>query len=271
MLWQTKWMVLLVLQMMPRKNVFDLGAFVGDLTFEEDASGDDISLEGLAKELEECKKYDDYNKESDNLVSLHDQIRDCDAILSQIETLLSSFQSVIGFISLNIKILQEKLMDMGLKLKNRKVMESINNIICLLTKVVTSSLRAARKSKNFHSDVGACKLQPFMEKDSGGGEIFFLWAELVFDFIVQKLCTLRKPKTNIQILQQNILLKYNLSFAEIPISTLEEIDQPALIPHISEANSLKYPYEVFFRSLHKLLMDTATSEYLFALLLDFVF
>ncbi|KAJ0025000.1 hypothetical protein Pint_06743 [Pistacia integerrima] len=119
-------------------------------------------------------------------------------------------------------------MDMGLKLKNRKVaesklakfvediiipprmvdiivdgevMESINNIICLLTKVVT-------KSKSFHSDVSACKLQRFMEKDSGGGEIFFLWAELVFDFIVQKLYALRKPKTNIQILQQNILLKY---------------------------------------------------------------
>lgn len=30
----------------------------------------------------------------------------------------------------------------------------------------------------------------------------------VFDFIVQKLYALRKPKTNIQILQQNVLLKY---------------------------------------------------------------
>ncbi|KAK1581174.1 hypothetical protein Q3G72_003799 [Acer saccharum] len=40
------------------KNVFDLGAFVGDLTFEEDAGSDDISLEGLEQELEECKNYD---------------------------------------------------------------------------------------------------------------------------------------------------------------------------------------------------------------------
>ncbi|KAJ0089851.1 hypothetical protein Patl1_14125 [Pistacia atlantica] len=31
------------------------------------------------------------------------------------------FQSEIGFISSNIKILQEKSMDMGLKLKNRKI------------------------------------------------------------------------------------------------------------------------------------------------------
>ncbi|KDO51393.1 hypothetical protein CISIN_1g0367573mg, partial [Citrus sinensis] len=66
----------------------------------------------------------DYIKESDNLVSLHDQIRDCDAILSQMETLLSGFQAEIGSISSDIKILQEKSMDMGLKLKNRKVAES---------------------------------------------------------------------------------------------------------------------------------------------------
>ncbi|KAL5651191.1 hypothetical protein ACJX0J_036649, partial [Zea mays] len=42
-----------------------------------------------------------------------------------------------------------------------------------------------------------------------------------------------------------------------------EIDQPALIPHIAEAKSHKYSYEVLFRSLQKLLIDTATSEYLF--------
>ncbi|KAJ0025001.1 hypothetical protein Pint_06744 [Pistacia integerrima] len=110
-----------------QKNVFDLGAFVGDLTFEEDASGDDISLEGLAKELEECKNYDvvenilskgttlreytkgvendlcqvemdsiqDYIKESDNFVSLHDQICDCDAILSQMETSSQRFSGML--------------------------------------------------------------------------------------------------------------------------------------------------------------------------------
>jgi hypothetical protein len=66
----------------------------------------------------------DYIKESDNLVSLHDQIRDCDSILSQMETLLSGFQEEIGSISSDIKILQEKSMDMGLRLKNRRVAES---------------------------------------------------------------------------------------------------------------------------------------------------
>lgn len=44
---------------------------------------------------------------------------------------------------------------------------------------------------------------------------------------------------------------------------LKEIHQPGLVPHISQGNSRKYPYEVIFRSLQKLLMDTASSEYLF--------
>ena len=39
-----------------------------------------------------------------------------------------------------------------------------------------------------------------------------------------------------------------------------------MIPQIAEASSRKYPYEVLIRSLHKLLMDTASSEYT----LDFV-
>ncbi|XP_057973232.1 vacuolar protein sorting-associated protein 52 A-like isoform X2 [Malania oleifera] len=41
-----------------QKNAFDLGVFVGDLSFEEDASSDDVSLEGLQEELEECKNDD---------------------------------------------------------------------------------------------------------------------------------------------------------------------------------------------------------------------
>lgn len=34
------------------------------------------------------------------------------------------------------------------------------------------------------------------------------WSFQTFDFVVQKLYALRKPKTNIQILQQSVLLKY---------------------------------------------------------------
>ncbi|GLT97449.1 hypothetical protein SLE2022_150140 [Rubroshorea leprosula] len=370
------------------KNVFDLGAFVGDLTFEEDASSDDVSLDGLQQELEECKNDDvvvnilskgtklrehtkgvesnlrqveldsiqEYIKESDNLVSLHDQIRECDSILSQMETLLSGFQAEIGSISSDIKILQEKSMDMGLKLKNRKVAESklarfvediivpprmvdiivdgeVNDEYMRTLEILSKKLKFVEVDPTVKASKALKDVQPELEKLRQKA------VSKVFDFIVQKLYALRKPKTNIQILQQNVLLKYKyvISFLkenskevygevhaayidtmnkvlsahfrayiqaleklQLDIATsydligvetrstslftrgreplknrsavfalgdriniLKEIDQPALIPHIAEASSLKYPYEVLFRSLQKLLMDTATSEYLF--------
>ncbi|XP_034221178.1 vacuolar protein sorting-associated protein 52 A isoform X4 [Prunus dulcis] len=371
-----------------QKMVFDLGAFVGDLTVEEDASSDDISLEGLQQELEECKNDDvvanilskgtklreytkgvennirqveldsiqDYIKESDNLVSLHDQIRDCDSILSQMETLLSGFQAEIGSISSDIKILQEKSMDMGLKLKNRKMTESklakfvediivppkmvdiivdgeVNDEYMRTLEILSKKLKFVEVDLMVKTSKALKDVQPELEKLRQKA------VSKVFDFIVQKLYALRKPKTNIQILQQNVLLKYKyvvsflkehgkevyievrgayidtmnkvlsahfrayiqaLEKLQLDIATssdligvetrntslfsrgreplknrsavfalgerrkiLKEIEEPALIPHIAEASSMKYPYEVLFRSLHKLLMDTATSEYHF--------
>ncbi|KAF4404539.1 hypothetical protein G4B88_005925 [Cannabis sativa] len=363
-----------------QKNVFDLGTFVGDLNVEEDTNSDDISLEGLQQELEECKNDDvvanilskgtklreytkgvennirqveldsiqDYIQESDNLVSLHDQIRDCDNILSQMETLLSGFQTEIGSISSDIKILQEKSMDMGLKLKNRKVAESklanfvediivpprmVNDEYMRTLEILSKKLKFVEVDQMVKMSKALKDVQPELEKLRQKA------VSRVYDFIVQKLYALRKPKTNIQILQQNILLKYKyivtflkengkdvyvevrgayidtmnkvlgahfrayiqaLEKLQLDIATssdligvdtrntslfsrgreplknrsavfalgerskiLKEIEEPALIPHIAEASSSKYPYEVLFRSLHKLLMDTATSEYHF--------
>lgn len=371
-----------------QKTVFDLGSFVGDLNVDDDATSDDILLEGLQQELEECKNdqvvatilskgtklreytkgvennirkveldsIQDYIKESDNLVSLHEQIRDCDSILSQMETLLSGFQAEIGSISSDIKILQEKSMDMGLKLKNRKVAElklanfveeiivpprmvdiiidgEVNEEYMSTLEILSKKLKFVELDTMVKMSKALKDVQPELEKLRQKA------VSKVFDFIVQKLYALRKPKTNIQILQQNILLKYKyvvtflkehgkevyvevrgayidtmnkvlsahfwayiqaLEKLQLDIATssdligvdtrntslfsrgreplknrsavfalgeririLKEIDEPALIPHIAEASSIKYPYEVLFRSLHKLLMDTATSEYHF--------
>ncbi|KAI9072179.1 hypothetical protein K1719_045846 [Acacia pycnantha] len=334
------------------KNGFDLGAFVGDLSVEEDISSDDISLEGLQQELEECKNDEvvanilskgtkmrdytkgiennmrkveldsiqDYIRESDNLVSLHDQIRDCDSILSQMETLLSGFQAEIGSISSDIKVLQEKSMDMGLRLKNRKVAESklaefVEDII-VPPRMVDIIVDGEVNEEYMRTLEILSKKLKFVEVDPMKA------VSKVFDFIVQKLYALRKPKTNIQILQQSVLLKYKyivsflkehgkevynevraayidtmnkvlsahfrayiqaLEKLQLDIATsndligvetrstglftrvweplknrsavfalgdriniLKEIDEPALIPHIAEASSTRYPYEISF-------------------------
>ncbi|XP_058067919.1 vacuolar protein sorting-associated protein 52 B isoform X3 [Magnolia sinica] len=265
-----------------QKNGFDLGLFVGDLAFEDDACSDDVSLEGLQQELEECKNDDvvanilakgtklreyakgvekdvrqveldsiqDYIKESDNLVSLHDQIHDCDGILSQMETLLSGFQAEIGSISSEIKSLQEKSMGMGLKLKNRKVAESklarfVEDII-VPPRMVDIIVDGEVLSAHFRAYIQA------LEK-------------LQLDIATANdLIGVETRSTSLFSRGREPLKNRSAVFAlGERINILKEIEQPALIPHIAEASSLKYPYEVLFRSLHKLLMDTATSEYLF--------
>ncbi|XP_073052689.1 vacuolar protein sorting-associated protein 52 A-like [Primulina eburnea] len=370
------------------RTTTDLGAFVEELTVEDDAASDDVSLEGLDQELQGCKSDDvvamilskgtklrdytrdvennlrqteldsieDYIKESDNLISLHDQINDCDTILSQMEILLSGFQDEIGSISSDIKILQERSMDMGLKLKNRKAAESklakfvediivpprmidiivdgeVNEEYMRTLEILSKKLKFVEIDSMVKSSKSLSDVQPELEKLRQKA------VSKVFDFIVQKLNALRKPKTNVQILQQGVLLKYKyvilflkahgkevyldvraayidtmnkvlgtkirayiqaleklqldiasssdligvdtrntslFSRGREPlknrsavfalgerINVLKEIDESALIPHIAEASGKKYPYEVLFRSLHKLLMDTAASEYLF--------
>ncbi|CAN6312336.1 unnamed protein product [Urochloa humidicola] len=371
------------------KDRFDLGVFVGDLALDEEVTSDDESLEGLQKELDDCKNdqevanilangiklreytkgvennirqieldsIQDYIKESENLVSLHDQIRDCDNILSQMEAVLTGFQTEIGSISSEIKVLQEKSMDMGLKLKNRKAAESklskfVEDIIVpprMIDIIVDGEVNdeymktletLSKKIKFIDADPMVKSSKALKDVQPEVERLRQKAVSKIFEFVIQKFYALRKPKTNIQILQQSVLLKYKYTiiflkehakeiYAEVraayidtmnkvlsahfrayiqaleklqmdiatstdllgvetrstgflfsigkePLKTrssvfalgeriniLKEIDQPALIPHIAEAKSQKYPYEVLFRSLQKLLIDTATSEYLF--------
>lgn len=373
-----------------QKGAINLNVSAGDLTFEDNDDGEDICLEGLQQELEDCEgdevvanilakgtelreytkgveenlrkveleSIQDYINESDNLVSLHSEIRECDSILTQMESLLGGFQVEIGSISSEIKTLQEKSMGMGLKLKNRRVAELnlarfIEDLVVppkMIDTIVDGEVNEeyVRTLQMLSKKLKFIEVDPMAKTSAALKDVQPEFERLRqkaiskgFDFIVQKLQALKKPKTNIQILQQNVLLKYKyvaaflkehgkdvyhdihlayidtlnkvlsahfrayiqaleklqldiasandligidtrstslFSRAREPlknrsavfalgdrINILKEIDQPALIPHIAEASGTKYPYEVLFRSLHKLLMDTATSEYLFCI------
>ncbi|XP_052134824.1 vacuolar protein sorting-associated protein 52 A-like isoform X3 [Oryza glaberrima] len=331
-------------------------SFGGFFSFDEDAASEDMSLDGLDEELEEHKDYDvlisilangekqrdiatlvegnlghaeqdliqDYVEDSDNLVLLHDQIHDCDIILSQIGSLLTGFQVHIGSINSELRSLQERSLDISVRLKNRKLVETklakfVEEIVAppsLVTVIIDGE------------DIKP-ELERLLEKALCK----------VSDYLTELFFSMRKPGTNIQILQQNMVQKYRylilflrehgskvytdvratyadtmnkvlsahfqvyieaLEKLKLDIgvssdltgydtniidlisrgrehlrnhrfmfslgeraSILKEIDRPGLVPHISEVNPVKYPYEVIFRSIQKLLMDTASSEYLF--------
>ncbi|KAG0492837.1 hypothetical protein HPP92_006235 [Vanilla planifolia] len=280
--------------LVPGFLVGDVSASAGDA---DPSYCDDVSLEGLQEELEECKddeevanilskgtklrehtkgvennvrqveldSIQDYIKESDNLVLLHDQIRDCDSILSQMETLLSGFQAEIGSISSEIKSLQEKSMDMGLKLKNRKAAESklskfvediivpprmvdiivdgeVNDEFLRTLETLSKKLKFVEEDTMIKASKALKDVQPELERLRQKA------VSKVFEFMVQKLYALRKPKTNIQILQQNVLLKYKylIVFLKEHGKDIYMEVRAAYIDHDEQGESCSLPSRHFF-------------------------
>ncbi|CAN6323679.1 unnamed protein product [Urochloa humidicola] len=353
-------------------------------SFDEDSESEDISLDELEEELEEHKDYDvlitilkngekqrglatlvegnlghieealieDYIEDNDSLALLHEQIHECDIILSQIGSILSGFQVHIGSISSEIRSLQVKSLDISVQLKNRKLVETklagfVEEIIAppgLVDILVNGEVNDgyARSLEILSKKLKFVQVNPLINASKALKDIKQELERLrqkalskVSSHIIEIFFAMRKPGTNIQILQQNLLQKHRYlvlflkehgsgtygdlcatyvdtmnkvlsTYFRVYVEALErmkldigvssehdsiidiitrgrehlrdhrfmfslgersnilkEIDQPGLVPQISQVNSRKYPYEVIFRSLQKLLMDTASSEYLF--------
>jgi hypothetical protein len=323
----------------------------------------------------EMESISDYVAESDNLLELHHQIQGCDGILHTMESLLSGFKNDLGKISSEIKSLQEQSLGMSIKLRNRKAAERRLGVfveeITVPPELITSVLddevsepyleRLVDLDRRLRFvDDGDALAKTSAAADDVRPELLRLRSRACLkarDFLMQKLYSLRKPKTNIQILQQNVLLrfKYLVTFlrrhapevlAEVRacyvetmsrvlkqalqgyVSSLAYLQQdiagrgdllgseeglagggggtffgqfgggggggggaankaamknrssvfslgsraqvlsglettPPLIIHQVESSGAKFPHERLFRSSHKLLMDTATFEYLF--------
>lgn len=312
----------------------------------------------------ELESIQDYIAESDNLVALHGQISSCDTILASMEEMLGKFQGDLGNISTEIRALQEQSQSMSVKLKNRRAAEGrLGSFIeaLALPPALVEGIMQSEVNETFQENLLLLhKKLDYAEKDEVAltsaalrdvaPELDALRSKAVAkarDFLMARIYALRKPKTNIQILQQNVLLrgKYLVTFlrlhgrevfteiraayvdtlsrvlsshfraylaaierlqvpsagpgdvvgsAEVAsggmmamfakglaaaavrdksdafqlgerAAVLSHLEQAAIIPHVATAEGHKFPYEVLFRSLNKLLMDTATSEYLFCL------
>ncbi|XP_051134346.1 vacuolar protein sorting-associated protein 52 A-like isoform X2 [Andrographis paniculata] len=96
--------------------------------------GDDVSLEGLEQELEDCKADELVANILSKGTKSRDYTKDVENNLRQSE--LESIEAEICSISSDIKILQEKSMGMGLKLKNRKVNEEYMRTLEILSKKI---------------------------------------------------------------------------------------------------------------------------------------
>ncbi|RHZ76011.1 hypothetical protein Glove_208g104 [Diversispora epigaea] len=166
----------------------------------------------------------DYVKQAKEFVELHNQIQTCDQILETMENMLSVFQKDLGNISTEIQTLQDKSFSMNIKLKNRTAVEKkLDNVLegivipPLMIKKITEDevdeswlayLTELNKKMTYvkynqNKNLKAIKdVGPELEK------LRLKATEKIRDFLLNKIRSLRIPNTNVQILQQSVLLKY---------------------------------------------------------------
>jgi len=342
-------------------------------------------LHGDASELKDTVRYvdatlreaemasiQDYVAQSENLLALHEHIKGCDGILEHMESLLVGFQTDLGNISSEIKSLQEQSSTLSIRLKNRKAAEEelgafVENLTVppqLITNILESEvneeymgyiLELQNKLEFTTMDEKAKTAAALKDVEPELERMRVKAVAKVREFLLQRFYALRKPKTNIQIHQQHVLMKFKhltaflklhgpevfvevraayvetmgrvlrqaigsyvsaLGRLQTEVATrndllagpemgaagpgsslfgalasgrgreetsararaggasvfalgnranvLKDLDtNPPLIVHQVEAKGIRLPPEHVFRSTHKLLMDTATSEYLF--------
>ena len=334
---------------------------------------DATDLKQRAKAVEEklqsveMESIKDYVAESDNLLELHAQIQGCDGILGDMESLLSGFKTELGKISTEIRSLQDQSQSMGIKLKNRKAAErglsAFVDSITLPPDLVRAiaeedvSERYLSSLADLDRRLKSVEANPSARASKAAEDVVPELERLKAsacaksrEFLMARFYSLRKPKTNVQILQQNSIMpyKYLVTFlanhapailTEVRacyvdtmskvlrqaihgyVTSLRSLQQeiasrtdllgseegaagggagsffaqfggaksaaalknrssvfslgaraavlgnlettPPLIVHQVQSQGHKVPHEALFRSSHKLLMDTATFEYLF--------
>ena len=166
----------------------------------------------------------DYIKESEGLAGLHRQIRECDGVLDGMESVLRGFQSDLSSISAQIKSLQAESLTMNVKLRNRKAAEcqlsafitqvvvrpELISAICesevneaYLEYVLELNKKVAFSKQESTARTSACAdIAPELEKLEQKA------VQKIRDFMLSRVGSLRKKMTNVQILQQSVLLKY---------------------------------------------------------------
>ncbi|CAG8727501.1 11008_t:CDS:10, partial [Acaulospora morrowiae] len=214
----------------------------------------------------------DYVKQAKEFVELHNQIQTCDQILATMENMLSVFQMDLGNISTEIQTLQDKSFSMRIKLKNRTAVENnLNDVLegvvippPMIKKITEDEVDEAWLAyltelnkkmtyvkQNQNKNIKAIKdVGPELEKLRLKACVKA--AEKIRDFLLNKIRSLRIPNTNVQILQQSVLLKYKTLYQFV----MERYSDVAFEIMHTYINTMRWyffnHFERYNRSLQKL-------------------
>mmetsp|Transcript_80659 Transcript_80659/g.179204 ORF Transcript_80659/g.179204 Transcript_80659/m.179204 type:complete len:728 (-) Transcript_80659:56-2239(-) len=166
----------------------------------------------------------DYVSSFQSFEDLHREIQATDGVLEKMEKMLGAFQSDLSSISDEIRLLQGDSLQMNMKLRNRRALQSLMSEYVSSVVVSPHLVRQICEEEinetyldyllelNKKLDhVKQTEMQRLPSASQSAPELERLRTKAVArikDFLLQKINTLKKPKTNLQILQRNVLVKF---------------------------------------------------------------
>ncbi|KAK9509965.1 hypothetical protein O3M35_004846 [Rhynocoris fuscipes] len=232
----------------------------------------------IEKQLKDAenKSIQDYIKESQNIVSLHNQIAACDNILERMESMLLSFQSDLGSISSEIVYLQRKSIIMSQQLHNRQAVRGqlsqfiddmvvpeslINGIMDIpvtdkefLNQLSTLNHKISFVKEQSFKEVKCCQdVREILEK------LKVKAVSKIRSYLLEQISKFRKPMANYQV-PQNAMLKYKLFF-EFVSSNERAVAQEIYAEYVDTMSKIYYSYFKSYSSLlSKLTYENAATK-----------
>ncbi|XP_063041258.1 vacuolar protein sorting-associated protein 52 homolog [Engraulis encrasicolus] len=199
----------------------------------------------------------DYIKESQNIASLHNQITACDSILERMEEMLSNFQSDLSSISSEIQTLQQQSVSMNMRLKNRQAVRSqlsqlVDELVVpgtmisvILDSPVTEQefmeqLHELNNKINFAKELSFRETLACSDIQDIVDRLKIKAVTKIREFILQKIYSFRKPMTNYQIPQNN-LLKYRF-FYQFLLANERSVAKEIRDEYVDTMSKIYYSY-----------------------------
>lgn len=235
------------------------------------AASVDRSLEELEQE-----SIGDYVDSFQSFESLHNEIQETDKILEKMEKMLGTFQSDLSSISDEIRMLQGDSLQMNMKLRNRRALQSlmseyVNSVVVspMLVKQISEEeineayldyLSELNRKLDHVKQQEMQKLPSCAQSTPQLENLRTKAVSRIKDFLLQKINTLKKPRTNLQILQRNVLVKFKFFtqfLSEHHAAVAKEVQQ-----HYVDTMSAVYlkQFKTYVNSLQKLELEYSPTK-----------
>ncbi|KAH6574301.1 hypothetical protein BASA50_009922 [Batrachochytrium salamandrivorans] len=281
-------------RMQPRTSIVASGVPDGDMTFDEvddritefqedemvkDALSKGVNLREYAAQIEgdltlvQDAHVLDYIRQVHNMIDLHGQIKECDTLLGNMESLLRGHQTHLGKINDEISVMQDKSRSMTIRLRNRvatqsSLFEMLEGTVVLpdlikkicegeVNEFFLSHLADLNKKIEYVKSRHEKKFRSFKDVGPELERLRLKAVDKIREFLLKKIDSLKSPNTNIAIIQQSVFLKYKDLFSFL----MERYSDVGLEVHgnyvVTVSNYYFVPFEKYVKAMGKFQMVIA--------------